>query len=64
MVGGFVVFCGPLYAPGSISDVIVPALKRMDKRFQGLDNSARLSGMMPYCNCQWSSWVRNITVYL
>jgi hypothetical protein len=31
VVSTFIAFCGPLYAPGSIEDVIIPSLKRQEK---------------------------------
>lgn len=42
LVGGFIVLCGPVYAPRSIQDVIVPALKRMEKKHRGLHREDKL----------------------
>lgn len=42
LVASFVVFCGPLYSPGSITDVIVPSLKRLEKEKRGLPPTAKL----------------------
>lgn len=45
LVASFVVFCGPLYSPGSITDVIVPSLKRLEKEKRGLPPTAKLDGI-------------------